>query len=131
MKMLEIKPNLDKQVILSFCKKCRLVYSDAFYAYQAQDGGEILATALFLVNSTQVEAVYYETALPEDHFLFDTMLRAGLNYADNHDIPTGHIPEAFRQEHGALFDRLNFPPETTFVITNFFSRYKNCRSYFA
>ena len=125
--MLELKPSVDKQVILPYCRACGKLYSDAYYLYRALDGGAVLAVALFLVGGDQVDIVYYESAEEQDYSLFDAVLRAGLNYAASFGIALGHIPEAFRERHFALFRHLNFPPEPVFNITNFFQKYKNCR----
>lgn len=124
--MLEVKPCTVKHILLPYLRKNRLVYSEAFYLYRAMDGDEVLAVCLFEVLSNEVRAVYYEAQDMDDHFLFDAVLRAGLNYAAGHDIPAGYLSEEFRLRHEALFEKLNFPLEYRFDITNFFQKYKNC-----
>lgn len=124
--MLEIKPCTDKQTILPYCKKAGLPYTEAFYLYRALDSVKVLAAGLFQVGGNQVDVVLYESGEPGDHFLFDAVLRAGLNYAASFDIQSGHIPEPFRQRHEKLFEKLNFPPDPVFGISNFFTKYKNC-----
>lgn len=124
--MLEIKPCLDKTVIAPYCKRCGRLAGDAFYLYRATDGEEVLAAGLFQVESSRVVVVYYEGA-QEDHFLFDGILRAGLNYAAEQGIELGYIPEEFRQAHKAMFQKLNYPASPEMNITNFFQKYKNCK----
>lgn len=124
--MLSIKPYEDKAAIVSYCKKCKKLYSEALYLYLAADGGDVLAAALFEVGGDTVQVVYYESTEPEDFYLFDAVLRAGLNFASEHGLSNGHIPEQFRQKHNALFAKINFPIQPTFGISNFFQKYKNC-----
>ncbi len=128
--MLTIKPYEDKATIIQYCKKCKRLYSDGLYLYLAKDGSQQLAAALFEIGGEHVEVVFYETTDQEDFALFDTMLRAGLNYANEHGISLGHIPEEFRQTHKTLFDKINFPIHPTFNINNFFQKYKNCARMF-
>lgn len=124
--MLTITPCLDKQAIAAYCKKCKKPYSAAFYLYRAENRGQVLAAGLFEVGGEEVCAVLYEAEDPSDHFLFDGILRAGLNYASEQGIPNGHIPEDFRYLHRELFAKLNYPIQPVFDITNFFQKYKNC-----
>lgn len=124
--MLELRPGVDRQEILPYCRQIKLPYSEALYVYRALDGSKVLAGLLFGVESNQVNVLYYQAEDEADHFLFDGLLRAGLGYADKQGISAGHIDDSFRQRHSALFSRLNLPPEATFNITNFFQKYKNC-----
>lgn len=124
--MLTITPCLDKQTVAAYCKKCRKLYSAAFYLYLAKDRDELLAAGLFEVGGEQVQVVLYEADDQNDPFLFDGILRAGLNYAAEQGITKGVIPEAFRLAHGELFARLNYPIQSAFDISNFFHKYKNC-----
>ena len=126
--MLEIKPIFDRQVLAKYCHKCDCPLSDALYVYQATNEDELLAGGLFAMRSDHVEAVFYE-AMGEnrvDFFLFDGILRAGLNYAAEQGVETGCIPEAFRQANAVSFAQLNYPPEVEMNIVNFFQKYKNC-----
>ena len=125
--MLEIRLCLDKPQIVSFCKKCKRIYSEALYSYIAIDRGQIIGAALFEVGGQNVRILYYETTETQDAFLLDGILRAGLNYASEHGIETGILPEALRQEYRSLFAKLNYPPTPEFNISNFFQKYKNCR----
>lgn len=124
--MLEIKPCLDKQTMIGYCKKCKRAYSEAFYLYLATNRNHVLAAGLFEVGSEEVQAVYYESTEPQDAFLFDGILRAGLNYAAGQGIENGRLPEDFRQSFHDLFAELNYPAAPVFNITNFFQKYKNC-----
>ncbi|MGI6404436.1 MAG: hypothetical protein ACOX0K_09600 [Oscillospiraceae bacterium] len=123
--MLEIIPNLDDKLLALYCKKCGKLHGPSYYLYLAIDRGETLAAGLFEVESDQVNVVYYES-VEEDPYLFDAVLRAGLNYAAEHGITKGHLPEPFRSAHRAFFAKLNYPPQSTFDITNFFRKYKSC-----
>lgn len=125
--MLEILPGVDKQLILPYCKRAGLVYSEALYLYRAASGGETLAAALFEVGGDTVDILYYESGDAQDYHLFDAVVRAGLNYAANLGIATGRIPESFRDAHAACFSKLNYPAASAFDITNFFQKYKNCK----
>jgi hypothetical protein len=124
--MLEIKPNLTKPAIAGACRQCGRAYSEAYYLYTAADGGEVLAAGLFEMRSDRVVAVHYESTDPGDHFLFDGILRAGLNYAAGQGVELGLIPESFRQENRHCFEKLRYPPEREWNIVNFFQKYKNC-----
>lgn len=124
--MLTITPCLDKSIVSSYCKKCRQVYSAALYLYIAEDRGQSLGAALFEIGGDRVRIVYYEAADPADAFLFDGIMRAGLNYASQQGLANGLIPEDFRYTHRELFAKLNYPVQPLFDITNFFSKYKNC-----
>lgn len=124
--MLTITPCLDRDVIAPYCRACKCAYSESFYLYRARNGGETLAAALFEVGGDKVTVRLYEAAEPNDAFLFDGVLRAGLNYAAGQGIENGMIPEQFRALHGELFVKLNYPVQPTFNITNFFQKYKNC-----
>lgn len=124
--MLEITPCLDDKLLIAYCRKCDRLPGPAFYLYLAENRGEIQAAGLFEVESDRVNAVYYESIEREDAYLFDAVLRAGLNYAAGQGIPKGCLPEAFRDRHRELFAQLNYPPQSVFDITNFFSKYKNC-----
>lgn len=124
--MLTITPCVDKPEIAAWCKKCGKVPSAAFYLYRAENRGEPLAAALFEVGGDQVQVVRYEAADPADYFLFDGILRAGLNYAAEQGIEQGYLPEEFRLSHEGLFSKLNYPIQPRFNITNFFQKYKNC-----
>lgn len=124
--MLSITVCLDKPTIISFCRRSKKPFSEAFYLYRAQNGEQVLAAALFEVNGDHVSVISYETEAPDDLSLFDGMLRAGLHYASEQGIETGCIPESFRFVHRDLFAKLNYPISPTFNITNFFNKYKNC-----
>lgn len=124
--MLTITPSVEKAVVAEYCKRCKRPYSEAFYLYRAEDRGETLAVCLFEVGASEVRVLLYEGADQDDLYLFDGLLRAGLNYASEHGIENGCIPEEFRQRHEALFAKLNYPVQRVFNITNFFSKYKNC-----
>jgi hypothetical protein len=123
--MLEIKPSTQMDQIKSYCLKCDRAPSEAFYLYTALDRGDILAAGLFEMLSDKVQVVYYEGD-DNDPFLFDGVLRAGLNYAADQGVENGYIPEAFRQTHKDKFARLNYPPSPQLNIVNFFKKYKNC-----
>jgi len=125
--MVEIKPNLKKDDILAYCRKCGRPYSEAFYLYTAEDRGKIFAAGLFEMHSDRVEAVLYDSSPPEDIYLFDGILRAALNYASGQGVQIGVIPDRFRQDNGAYFSRLTYPAEIEWNIVNFFSKYKTCR----
>lgn len=125
--MLTIALCEDKKTIQSFCKKCKRPFSEALYMYIAKDGETILGSALFEVCSDSVQVVLYDAEDQEDFFLLDGILRAGLNFAALQGIENGHIPEQLRQEHRNMFQRLNYPIQPVFNITNFFSKYKNCK----
>lgn len=125
--MLTITPCLEKQTVAAYCKKCGKLYDAAYYLYLAENRGEVQAAGLFEVGGDRVSTIYYEGLEPDDHFLFDGILRAGLNYAAEQGIENGHIPEEFRQAHKALFGKLNYPIQPDFNIVNFFQKYKNCR----
>ena len=124
--MLEIKPYLDRATVSGYCRKCGKPYSEAFYLYLAKDGGETLAAGLFEMQPDRVTALHYESTDPQDFFLLDGILRAGLNYASEQGVETGVLPEELRQAHKAAFERLNYPPECEMNIVNFFTKYKNC-----
>ena len=123
--MLEIIPNLDDKLLAVYCKKCGKLHGPSFYLYLAIDRGETLAAGLFEVESNRVNVVYYES-VEEDPHLFDAVLRAGLNYAAEHGISKGYLPEPFRSHHRTFFAKLNYPPQSLFDITNFFRKYKSC-----
>ena len=125
--MIEIKPNLTKEDIVAYCRKCGKTFSEALYLYAAEDRGEILAAGLFEMQSDRVEAVMYDSALPEDYFLFDGVLRAALNYASGQGVEIGVIPEPFRQDNSSHFSKFSYPPEAEWNIVNFFNKYKGCR----
>jgi hypothetical protein len=124
--LLEIKACTDRTQINALCKACGLLPSEAFYIYRAENGGEEIGAALFEVLSDSVHIVFYAAADPEDPWLFDGILRAGLNYAAQFGLEKGCIPEYLRYQHRALFSRLNYPSAQVFNITNFFQKYKNC-----
>lgn len=123
--MLEITLCLEEKVLAEYCRQCGRLPGPAFYLYQARDRDKLLAAALFQVGSDQVDVLLYDSQ-EDDVFLFDAMLRAGLNYAGDQGISHGCLPEAFRQEHGAYFKTLNYPAQAIFNITNFFQKYKRC-----
>ena len=124
--MLTITPCIEKQTLLTYCKKCRKPVSAGHYAYLAQNRDEVLAACLFEIQSDYVEALFYEASDSLDAFLFDGVLRAGLNYASKQGISQGIIPETFRFSQRHLLEKLNYPLDTTFNIVNFFRKYKNC-----
>lgn len=126
--MLEIKPSLDNRLIAAYCKKCGKLPGPEFYLYQATNRGEQLAAALFEVTSDRVSVLWYQAEDEGDFYLLDAVLRAGLNYAAEHGISTGCLPEEFRQAHSASFAKMNYPAQSVFDITNFFAKYKNCNS---
>ena len=126
--MLEIKAVFDRPILAQYCHKSGCPLSDALYLYLAQNGDELLAAGLFEMRSDRVATMYYEAVGENqtDFFLFDGILRAGLNYAAEQGVETGCLPEPFRQANAAYFARLNYPPETEMNIVNFFQKYKNC-----
>lgn len=126
--MLTISPCLEKQTVALYCKKCKRIYSAGFYLYRAEHNGEILAAGLFEISADQVQVLFYESEDNSDAYLFDGILRAGLNYAAEQGIENGVIPEEFHAEHSALFAKLNYPVQLQFNITNFFCKYKNCKN---
>ena len=123
--MLEIKPSTDLKLIAEYCGQCGKIPGPQFYLYLAREGERLLAAGLFEIDSNSVDAVFYQGD-GQDSWLLDAVLRAGLNYAASHGIPTGRLPEEFRQAHSALLAELKYPPQAEFDITNFFSKYKNC-----
>lgn len=124
--MLTITPRLDAKTVAAYCQKYGKPYSEAFYLYLAENRGEVQAAGLFEVGGDRVTVAYFEALDQADYFLFDGVLRAGLNYAAEQGVENGRIPERFRTEHKELFDRLNYPVQPDFNITNFFQKYKNC-----
>lgn len=124
--MLEIKPVKEQKRIFAVCRSLGLVYSHAYYLYEAVSGGKLLASALFYVDGDTVESVHYEGD-PEDAYLLDGVLRAGFHYASSQNLSTGRISSDFKSSHYGLLKNLNFPAEEYFNIENFFSKYKNCR----
>ena len=125
--MLEVKPSTDPKLLAEYCKLCGKIPGPQFFLYLATQRGELLAAGLFEIGSSSVDVVFYRGDA-EDPWLLDAVLRAGLNYAASHGITIGRLPEEFRQAHGALFAKLNYPLEAEFDITNFFRKYKNCRA---
>ena len=123
--MLEIKPYADSKLLAEYCRQCGKISGPQFYLYLAKEGERLLAAGLFEIDSNSVDVVFYEGD-EGDAWLLDAVLRAGLNYAASHDIPTGRLPEEFRREHRALLAKLNYPPQAEFGIANFFRKYKNC-----
>lgn len=124
--MLEIKPNLNKTDVAAQCRACGKVVSEAFYLYTAKDGGRELASGLFEMEGDRVVVLRYEGVDPDDYFLFDGILRAGLNYAAEQGVALGYVPETFRQENAGYFSKLRYPAEPEWNIVNFFAKYKNC-----
>ncbi|MCL2580697.1 MAG: hypothetical protein FWE32_11840 [Oscillospiraceae bacterium] len=124
--MLEITPTTDVNLLTAYCKKCGKLPDPAFYLYIAKDRDVQLAAGLFEIFSDSVEVVFYHADETDPH-LFDAILRAGLNYAAEHGIKTGRLPETFRQEHAERFHELNYPDWPEFDITNFFKKYKYCK----
>ncbi|WRS26823.1 hypothetical protein U6B65_10850 [Oscillospiraceae bacterium MB08-C2-2] len=124
--MLEIKPCLEVQPVAAFCRASGRVYSGAFFIYQAMNRGEELGAALFEMQGDRIEAVAYRTTQPEDHWLLDGVLRAGLNYAAEHGIINGVLGVGFLESAYSLLEKLNLPRSSVFNIHNFFSKYKNC-----
>lgn len=112
--------------ILPYCKDVGRAYHPGYYLYVAEDSNETLASGLFEIKADSVETVDYRGVDAEDFSLFDGILRAGFNYAGEQGIPKGFIPEGFRAQHKDMFDKLNYPNESSFSIENFFSKYKNC-----
>lgn len=125
--MLQITLCLDKPALAPYCKKCGKLVSEAFFLYRAVDRDQVLAAGLFEVFSESVQIVHYEESGDGDPFLLDGILRAGLNYASSFGIDRGCIPEVLRYTHRRLFNKLNYPPQPEFGISNFFQKYKNCR----
>jgi hypothetical protein len=125
--MLEIKPSTDKKRIAAFCRRLGKLPSEAFYLYTAENAGETLASCLFEVGGEAVAFLLYDCVDMNDYWLFDGMLRAGFNYAFEHGIVTGIIPEEQRAQYEGLFAKLKYPAAPEFDITNFFKKYKNCR----
>lgn len=124
--MLTITPCMEKQMLLSYCKKCRKPMTAGHYLYLAQNRDQMLAACLFEISSNQVEVLLYESYEPDNAFLFDGVLRAGLNYAARQGVEDGIIPEQFHFAHQHLLDKLNYPLCPMFNIVNFFQKYKNC-----
>jgi hypothetical protein len=126
--MLTISLCRDTRRVAAACKRFGMIYSEAFYLYAAEGRDGTLAETLFEVKSAGVEAAGYHDYQNSggDPGLFDGLLRAGLNYAQTQGMEQGCIPEEFRREHGDLFAKLNYPAQSLFDITNFFSKYKNC-----
>jgi hypothetical protein len=125
--MLEIKPSTDIKRVAGFCRKLGRVPSEAYYLYTAENAGKSLASCLFEVGGEAVTFLLYECEDKNDYWLFDGILRAGFNYAFEHGINTGRIPEEQRHKYEGLFAKLNYPAAPEFDITNFFKKYKNCR----
>jgi len=123
--MLEVKPSTDSKLLAEYCRQCGKISGPQFYLYLAKQRGELLAAGLFEVASSSVSVVFYQGDAG-DAWMLDAVLRAGLNYAASHGITTGRLPEELRQTHSTLFEKLNYPLETDFNITNFFKKYKNC-----
>lgn len=123
--MLEILPVTERDIVSGYSSKCKLPFSQALYVYVAKDGTKTIAGALFEVKSDYVQILYYDG--DTEFFIFDAILRAGLNYAAENGIEYGYIPEEFRHKYNSVFINLNYPPVTKFDITNFFKKYKNCR----
>ncbi|MFV0400712.1 MAG: hypothetical protein ACK5LX_08875 [Oscillospiraceae bacterium] len=123
--MLTIGLKTEKELLLPYCKKAKLPYNGGIFLYLAENRGEKLAAGLFEIAGNSVSIRYYESQDP-DPFLLDGILRAGFNYAGDQSIEKGVLPEEFRQIHKELFASLNYPPEPTFNIDNFFAKYKNC-----
>lgn len=124
--MLTITPCTERDTVLAYCKKCRIPLDAGHYLYLAENRGERLAACLFEIGGDRVQVLLYESAEPGDAFLFDGVMRAGLNYAAGQGVENGFIPEQFRFLHRALFAKLNYPLQPLFNITNFFNKYKNC-----
>ncbi|MCL2033989.1 MAG: hypothetical protein FWG94_04570 [Oscillospiraceae bacterium] len=125
--MLELKPCVNMKMITKACKKCGKLPDASFYLYLATDKEEELASCLFEVSGDSVTALLYECLDDADYWLFDGLLRSGFNYAFEQGITTGRIPETFRVQNHRLFSKLNYPITPAFDITNFFSKYKNCK----
>ena len=123
--MLEVKPSTDPKLLAEYCRQCGKIPGPQFYLYLGREGERLLAAGLFEILSSSVEVVFYRGD-EQDVWLMDAVLRAGLNYAARHGIPTGRLTEEFRDTHSALFAKLNYPPQAEFDITNFFAKYKNC-----
>ena len=126
--MLEVKPSTDAKLIARYCKQLDKIPGPQFYLYFAKEGEETVAAGLFEIDSSSVTVASYQGDA-QDAWLLDAILRAGLNYSAVHGITTGRLPEEFRQTYSALFEKLNYPLEAEFDITNFFSKYKNCRAF--
>ena len=123
--MIEIKPCTDLRLVAEYCRQCGRIPGPQFYLYLVKERDNLLAAGLFEIDSSSVDAVFYQ-GYEQDAWLLDAVLRAGLNYAASHGIPTGRLPEEFSSAHGALLAKLNYPLEAKFDITNFFRKYKNC-----
>jgi len=126
--MLQIKPCPDLELIAFYRKKCGRLPGPEHYLYLAADGDKTIAAALFEIEGGRVSAVYYEeSAKPAgDAFLFDAVLRAGLNYAAGRGIFSGCLPEDFRAAHRDLLAKLRYPARSDFDIADFFKNHKNC-----
>lgn len=124
--MLTITLELSKDKVLEYTKKSKQIYDAGHYLYLAKDNGEVLAAGLFKIEGDMSYIAYYETTEEKDYHLFDGILRAGFNYAGDQGISTGMIPESFREQYTGFFERLNYPNQPMFEISNFFSKYKNC-----
>ena len=123
--MLEITPSLDPGLLKKYCKQCGKVFGPQFYLYLAKERETLLGAGLFEMMSDRVQVVLYEGDTA-DAWVFDAVLRAGLNYAAGQGVSVGCLPEAFRQAHADFFNQLNYPDWAEFDITNFFQKYKNC-----
>ena len=123
--MIEIKPSTDPKLVASYCGECGRIPGPQLYLYLAKEGENLLSAGLFEISGSCVDAVFYQSD-EDDVRLFDAVLRAGFNYAAGHGIPAGRLPEELRQTHGVLLEKLGYPLETEFDITNFFRKYKNC-----
>jgi hypothetical protein len=126
--MLEIKPIFGGAHVAAACSRAGIQPGAGCYLYRATDGDTLLAQGLFDIRGDRVTAVGYEPS-PEaagDFYLFDGILRAGLNYASGQGVELGFLPEGFREANAAYFARLNYPPEPELNIVNFFKKYKNC-----
>lgn len=125
--MLEITPCTKTKRLAEYCKKCGKLPDESFYLYLATNADKQIAACLFEVDSEAVRVLLYECEDDADYWLFDGMLRAGFNYAYEQGLAKGCIPEAFRIEYQRFFGKLNYPATPEFDITNFFSKYKNCK----
>jgi hypothetical protein len=123
--MLSIKLSTDIGILREICAKCYRIAGPEHYLYLACEGEERLAAGLFEVGPDRVSVIFYEGP-KDDAWLFDAVLRAGLNYGAGQGIYIGHLPEEFRRSHSIHFKKLNYPAGYTLDISNFFRKYKRC-----
>ena len=123
--MLEIRPTTDTKLLAAYCQKCGKTASPQFYLYLAKDGESLLGAGLFEIDGECAQPLLYEGD-KTDVWLFDAVLRAGLNCAAMQGVATGCISEGFRAAHTTFFERLNYPAQPEFGLEDFFREHKGC-----